>query len=117
MDNTQRAITPEHAIRVLNEALALDHESIRNLFAVRHLATPALGAHPSIQVRSQGGDRETVGLLGLLNGIFGTRPDGWGFISAVYETSAEGVERLERFELTAPGPFKANDVSKLAGNR
>lgn len=106
---TTPSVTPEHAIRVLNEALARDHEPIRSLFGIRASVSPQLAAHPTIQVRANPGRSDDLGLLGLLNGIFGTRPDGWGYISGVYGDTG----RLERFELTAPGPFMAPDVRAL----
>jgi hypothetical protein len=50
-----------------------------------------------IQVLVSGtGRNPRVGFLGVLNGLFGTRDDGWGEISAIFDKS----EKLVRFERT-----------------
>lgn len=81
------------AIAVLNQALEADPEAVAGLVNHRVPCNAKLAAHPTIQVGPDG-----VGLLGILNGLFGADPRGWGFICAVL--SEDGT--ILRFERT-PG--------------
>lgn len=92
----------QHAIQVLNEALAADPKSIEYLFKVHGVATPALVQHPTIQVvREAGFDNDYfIRVLGLINGLFGVGADGYGKITAVYDNEPDQPERLLRFERT-----------------
>jgi len=81
----------DHALVLLNEMLALDPVATQALVETRVHCTTQLAAHPSIQVAGE--DNEPlVGLLGVLNGIFGTygpeagKLEGWGPIAAMFET-------------------------------
>jgi hypothetical protein len=75
-----------HAVAVLNEAAAADPMALAALIAARVECNDALAAHPSIQVGpGESGGPPVVGLLGILNGIFGNAADGWGAIAAVYD--------------------------------
>ena len=68
----------EKIIEVLNEANKLDNEAISKLFQYRVLCNEELAAHPTIQVDP---DKNLVGLMGIINGIAGVRPDGIGRIA------------------------------------
>ena len=88
--------TPESAIELLNEALTSDPEAMEVLFEVRIFCNEELANHPTIQVmdvqKSDGSPAYKVGLLGLLNGIFGVDERGIGAISAVYDDTGDLVE-------------------------
>lgn len=80
----RQSLTPSRVCELLNEALRLDPDAIDALFRHRVPCNESLAAHPSIQVTTE----PTVGLLGLLNGLFGIQPatdlhPGFGPISAV----------------------------------
>lgn len=81
---------------MLNEALALDPDAMFRLIESRVPCNALLACHPSIQTGSivDGVHVDTVGPLGLLNGIFGVDSKGWGFIAAVY---SDDLTRIERF--------------------
>lgn len=94
----------DEVIAFLNEVAALDREAVERLVAARAPCNEALSSHPSVQVGAIPGGWE-VGLLGVLNGLFGAfgpeaaEREGWGPIAAVYEGGA-----LVRFERTrVPG--------------
>lgn len=80
--------TVEQAVRLLNEALEADPEAIRKLVDFHVDCNIKLAGHPSIQVRTVN-KSDSVGLLGIINGIFGTVGggpfDGFGHIVAVFE--------------------------------
>jgi hypothetical protein len=83
------SITPEQAVAVLNEALTTDPEAINAMFAHRTPCNEKLSDHETIQVRDyeMEGDPSppNFGVLGLLNGIFGIKPSGYGFIQTESE--------------------------------
>lgn len=78
----------EAVIDFLNELLALDRDAIMRLMDYRTPCNAALAEHPTVQV--VGREDWRVGLLGILNGLLGTRDEsearsGWGHITAVYD--------------------------------
>lgn len=85
----------QEAVRVLNEALRLDPTAINALFLHRVAVNVPLAEHSTIQVRrSSPPPADTLGVLGLLNGIFGADVDGIGYLCSLVED-----ERIIRFEL------------------
>lgn len=70
-------ITPDEAIELLNSAIKADKEAINNLVNSRVACNLELAEHPTIQVGCDIEECE-VGLLGILNGLFGIADDGWG---------------------------------------
>lgn len=103
-----RQVTIDQAIELLNELVQLDRQCVTNLIRARFPTTQrwsgtlpcnsALAQHPTVQCDSSG----AVGLLGIINGLFGTLDEGdragWGFITAVLDDRAQVV----RFERTKP---------------
>ena len=91
------SVTVEEVVEFLNQMLALDPDCVLNLIKARVLCNDVIADHPTIQVN---GDAvtgiTTVGILGVLNGIFGTHEDGFGPITAVFDDDAG----LVRFKLT-----------------
>ena len=72
------------AIGILNSMVDADPQAMAQLCETRVPCNDAMADHPTVQVTDEG-----VGMLGVLNGLFGTIPDGefkgWGHITAVYE--------------------------------
>lgn len=84
----KQSVTPEEVVRVLNEALTLDPLAIQYLMDTRVKCNRDMAEHEAIQVLPVG-PRENptefrVGLMGLLNGLFGADENGTGPISAIY---------------------------------
>jgi len=93
------------AVRILNEALEADPEAVNRLFNHRVRVNEALTLHPTIQVASLSVKDarpedtsevrvSTLGVLGLINGLFGVDVDGWGYIVSVNDDN----DRILRFE-------------------
>ena len=80
----------EKIVALLNELLEMDRPAIAVLIANRIPCNQKLADHPTVQVISQHGGYH-MGLLGLLNGLCGAKPDGWGMIQAHFDSPAEGV--------------------------
>jgi len=80
-------ITLDQTLSILNGALEKDPVAISELFLkARVRCNEALADHPTIQVRSiQVGlmTECSLGVLGLINGLFGVDERGWGPITMV----------------------------------
>jgi hypothetical protein len=88
----------QEVIVYLNEVVALDPEAVHQLCEHRIPSNKKLAKHPTTQISYEETDsaQEVVGLLGILNGLVGVRPDQHGYITAVYGDN----QKLQSFELT-----------------
>jgi hypothetical protein len=91
------SITPEDAVELLNDALICDRDAISRLVQKRISCTHGLADHPTIQCRETQARRFSVGVLGIINGLFGVDSRGYAPITAVYDDDGGLVE----FRLTA----------------
>ncbi len=89
-------VTAAQAVDLLNQLYALDPRTMSRLVKYRALCNRALADHPTVQVLKQR-HGYYVGMIGVLNGIFGSRPDGLGFIAAKFD---DDTQRLLGFCLT-----------------
>lgn len=79
-------VSVDDVIDFLNEVLSLDHSVAQAILDNRVPCNFAVANHNSIQVRCEDVDVNcSVGLLGLLNGVFGANEKGYGPIAAVVE--------------------------------
>jgi hypothetical protein len=92
-------ITPQDAVDLLNEMLRLDPAAATALLNARVPCNQDVANHPTIQVRGYGSGNPSVGLLGVLNGMFGTDDGGAGPIGAVYDDEKQQQAYLQRFEV------------------
>lgn len=88
------SVTIDHVIEVLNEALLIDPEAIQSLLAIRVPCNQKLADHPTIQVMERNG-KYTVGVLGLLNGIFGADENGCGYLAGEFEVICPNGHEVE----------------------
>ena len=88
-EKENRTNSIDFAIDVLNRALRADRQALEKILDYRVECNKKLADDPTIQVVSgedlEGVKISTVGALGLINGIFGIRDNGWGYIAAEYE--------------------------------
>lgn len=86
------AATPEQAVETLNDLFKRDPGALRRLARARVGCNKALATHPTCQVQ-QVDDPVLleVGMLGVLNAIFGCGADGRGYIAANYDDNGEFV--------------------------
>lgn len=98
----KESVTIDELISFLNDLVAIDAHAIFALITTRTLCNKELADHPTVQARefNHGGhDRGyEVGVLGLLNGVFGVDSDSWGPITAILN---ERGTRLIGFRRTA----------------
>lgn len=83
-------LTVEEAIAFLNELVAIDPKAMELLIEMRAPCNQTMLEHPTVQVTDYHEDGvPRVGILGLLNGLFGTYDEGpkegWGPIAAYWE--------------------------------
>lgn len=92
----QATISFQHAIVLLNELVQLDPLAAHALIEQRVPCNGALADHPTVQVvQSEEEGTYAVGLLGILNGLFGTDAEGWDIVAAVFDDQGQLV-RFER---------------------
>jgi hypothetical protein len=95
-DTLERVADPiDRAIRTLNELLELDPDAISILVGHRIPTNDKLAAHATVQCGTSAHGGRTVGMLGVINALFGVRTDGAGHI-AVEEDDGQRVVRFIR---------------------
>jgi len=75
-------ITIADAVDMLNNALERDPIAVSSLISIKVSCNKSLADHKSIQAWDCDGNYH-IGMLGFLNGLFGTDEDGWGGIAAI----------------------------------
>lgn len=75
-------VTPQDLVNFLNELMKTDQQAINSLVSLRVNCNSMLAQHPTVQVSRFEMGPYKVGLIGLLNGLFGIHEggkyDGWG---------------------------------------
>lgn len=97
-DQSQASISLDHVLARLNEWTQMDTTAMEALIEKRTRCNDALADAPSIQaLKCEEGEGFEVGVLGVLNGLFGSIEEGekkgWGQIAAVFDDSG----RLQEF--------------------
>lgn len=91
----EKQVTLTHALSVLNRIHALDPTVMPALIGYRVPCNDALAADPTVQVGSSG-EKYEVGLLGILNGLFGVDENDWGFIYARFDKDKNLIEFTDK---------------------
>jgi len=88
-------VSVDEIIDFLNELLVLDRDAIQELTVTHVPCNEYLATHATVQVQIcvNENNKYWVGMLGILNGLFGIRDDGYGQIVAVFDNGS-----LIRFE-------------------
>lgn len=124
------SVTILDALALLNEAVELDHEAMRALCEGRVPCNEDLARHPTIQVSSCQSAESTaksayrVGLIGILNGLFGIDPEsGFGAIAGIFDVvctshlteQCEKIPERMRVGDRCPGCGGALTLGRLRG--
>lgn len=80
----KQSVTIEETISLLNEMLKTDYEATFSLINNRVPCNKRLADHPTIQCGYDENKQFEVGLLGVINGLFGIDEKGFGAIGARY---------------------------------
>ena len=94
-------ITLEETINFLNQLVACDQETVTRLIETRVPCSQALADHPTVQVQAYDNQPLVVGILGILNGLFGVDEEGWGAITATFDNN-KNLLFFERTQRTIP---------------
>lgn len=85
----KESITPAEVCAFLNELLLVDEKCITELFRHHQRCNKKMRDHPTVQVNLYSDEEHPeVGIMGILNGMFGIREDGMGALC--YEVSERG---------------------------
>jgi hypothetical protein len=95
------SVTLEETIAFLNELVKIDREALSLLLNTRVPCNKEMMNHPSVQVGEAGGET-TLSILGVLNGMFGIREDGWGGIVAIWENAYESLDGFAHVDDVKP---------------
>lgn len=92
----RETISIEDTINFLNELLRIDSKAVKSLIDLRVECNEQLAKHPTVQVRITPPylkDRYDVGLLGILNGLFGINEAYFGpIVVVINDDTGELVE-------------------------
>lgn len=119
-DQINLYVSPHSVVALLNQLVETDPEAMHDLVEQRVLCNTAMADHPTVQVVVQDDYQEnpdeepvsvnTVGILGIINGIFGVDSTGWGCIQANFD---EG--RLIGFEVRESSFDPTDPLADLRG--
>jgi hypothetical protein len=86
----------EEAINILNDILKTDKEAIKKLVEYRVPCNKELMLHKTVQVLCIDGGEPTVGLMGIINGIFGVHErTGCGFIGIEIDEDGDVLQFVQ----------------------
>jgi hypothetical protein len=137
----QVTVTACAVVEVLNRALEADPDAINELFDYHVPCNDKLAGDPAVQVKVEyglsgyrvwcndklardsavkvkveykfAGPKQTIGILGLINGLLGVDENGWGYVRAVYDTVQKKIVMFELSEKT----FKKKKKSMATGKK
>ncbi len=88
-------ITANDVCELLNELLKVDYSCVESLMNYRVKCNIHIANHPTVQVQQFKTDPfPKVGLLGILNGLFGIDADGMG---AIYMVIDDNTRKISSF--------------------
>lgn len=110
------SVTINDVIDLLNGAFAMDSYAMHSLVMARVVCNETLADHPTIQVGKFGEDYK-VGLIGVLNGVFGMAEDGFGAIAGDFDIVCPNGHDLPDKTKTGEQCLECGDhvVYKLTG--
>jgi len=91
-------ISAQYVVDFLNELLRMDKYAMTDLVSERISVNKELAHHPTVQVQELVKGIQEVGLLGILNGMFGIEDDQ----AAIQAVMNEKTELIVEFKLTEP---------------
>ncbi len=92
----KKSITVSDVCDLLNELIALDYDCAQTLISTRVRCNVAVANHPTMQVQHYKSDEfPKVGIVGIINGMFGIREDGMGAICFVVDDKSGKILRFE----------------------
>ena len=92
----KKQVSSKEVIDYLNQLLKTDRLAVETLFNIRVLCNGRMAKHPTVQV-AKFFQRYAVGIVGIINGMFGADKNGWGCIGMdLYKSNKIKKFRLVR---------------------
>lgn len=93
----------DKVVAYLNELVSIDREAVERLVETRVQCNVAMAGHPTVQVMEDEEGNPVVGVLGVINGLVGTQPDGankpgWGYIAASFDDKSGRLLKFIRID-------------------
>ena len=101
----KESISINEVVDFLNDLLRIDSMAINSLFNLRVGCNKELADHPTVQVGSFG-TYPHVGMIGILNGVFGADESGYGCIFMDIDNGKIKQFRLDEARL--PDSYRLN---------
>jgi len=98
----KKQVKPKEVIAYLNRLLKTDRLAIETLFNIRVLCNDRMAKHPTVQV-GKFSQKYAVGIIGIVNGMFGVDSNKWGCIAMDLNKS----NKIKKFRLV-----KKSDIPK-----
>jgi len=95
----KKQVKPKEVVTYLNRLLKTDRLAVETLFNIRVLCNSRMAKHPTVQV-GKFSSKYAVGIIGIINGMFGADMNGWGCISMDLD---EG-NKIKRFRMVKMQP-------------
>jgi len=105
--SVKQTVSIQETVDFLNSLIEIDPDTINNLASIRVGCNRALADHPTVQVGGLSKTYFIVGIIGILNGLFGSDKHGWGHIAADCEGS-----KVTKFRVLTD-----QDVEKYTANK
>jgi hypothetical protein len=98
----KESVTIDDVLALLNELLEKDRSAIVSLIEHRVFCNKDTANHPTVQVIKKDGV-EYVGMLGILNGLFGVNEHQYGVLGIEMDDSLKFVKFVRMDKLDASG--------------
>ena len=95
----KEVVNIDEAVDYLNELFRIDPMALKYLLDYHVLCNAELAEHFTCQVsKSKNDGRDRVGILGVINGMFGITEDGMGAICANFDDVTGELQGFSRFK-------------------
>lgn len=91
----RNTISIAETVEYLNSLLAADPLAMRAMLRTLTICNNTLAEHPSAQVWDCG-DTAAIGLMGVINGLFGIDDNGWGAIAYCIDDESQVTAFVRR---------------------
>jgi len=99
----KKSITPQEVVDFLNSLMDVDPVAMHKLVFSHKKCNDDLADHPTVQVEESATGQCSVGLMGILNGLFGVYDDGpyknHGIFQALFDRNQDNKPRLKEFRI------------------
>lgn len=87
----KESVTPQEVLDFLNSLMEVDPATMNSIFSARFQCNDAMLNHPTVQCGRLSETIGEVGVIGILNGLFGIDKEGWGVFAMSMENDRPSV--------------------------